>query len=95
MEKIENTLEILSAFCPLDIVFYSLRRGIKVMKKMYIEDKIRDIDRNDLFEYLITNRLFIESLSYDDLKRYYKSLKQIYKNRLIQKYKNILKINKK
>ena len=65
------------------------------MEKMYIEEKIKDIDRMALFRYLISDRVFVESLSVEDLKKYSKYLKQIYKTKRREEIKNFFNFRKK
>ena len=65
--------EIFSLCCPLGVSTLFLRKGLWFMEKMYIEEKIKDIDRMALFRYLISDRVFVESLSVEDLKKYSKS----------------------
>lgn len=74
--------EIFPLFCwPLGVSTLFLRKGLWFMEKMYIEEKIKDVDRMALFRYLISDRVFVESLSAEDLKKYSKYLKQIYRNK--------------
>ena len=66
------------------------------MKNKYFEDifEEKNIDKKELFSYLIEDRIFVDSLSDDDLNKYYKYLKGCYKNRIIEKIKSFLNINK-
>lgn len=69
-------------------------RGIKMVKKMIIEDKIKGVDKKDLFEYLIQNRIFIDSLTDEELKRYKKTILTYYRARLKIKIRRFFKIEK-
>ena len=73
---------------------FGMRLGLRLMKKFYIEEKIKDIDKSMLFEYLISNRVFIENLSSEDLKKYFKYLKKIYKNKRKEQIKNFFHFKK-
>lgn len=45
---------------------------------------IKEVDvscQKEIFEYLIHNRIFLENLSYRDMERYYKLLKELKKER--------------
>ena len=63
------------------------------MKKIIIEDKIKDLDKKVLFDYLIQNRIFIDNLSDEDIKRYKKIFSLYYRDRLRIKIKNFFHIN--
>lgn len=69
-------------------------RGIKMVKKMIIEDKIKGVDKKDLFEYLIQNRIFIDSLTDEELKRYKKTILTYYRARLKSKIRRFFKLEK-
>lgn len=69
-------------------------RGIKMFKKMIIEDKIKGVDKKDLFEYLIQNRIFIDSLTDEELKRYKKTILTYYRARLKSKIRRFFKLEK-
>lgn len=79
---------------PLLVPLSIFSRGIKMVKKMIIEDKIKDVDKKDLFEYLIQNRIFIDSLTDDELKRYKKTFLLYYRVRLKSKIRRFFKIEK-
>lgn len=68
--------------------------GIKKVKNMIIEDKIKGADKKDLFEYLIQNRIFIDSLTDEELKRYKKTILTYYRARLKSKIRRFFKIEK-
>lgn len=93
-----NTFDSLSGLIPFTTLFpislFYFRKGLKMLKKIVYEEKLKDIDRKDLFNYLIQNRIFIESLSDEDIKEYYKYLKNVYKQRVLFKIKSFLHINK-
>lgn len=63
-------LNILKGYLPLALPFSFVNVGVKLMKKIIIEDKIKDLDKKVLFDYLIQNRIFIDNLSDEDIKRY-------------------------
>lgn len=69
-------------------------RAIKMVKKMIIEDKIKGADKKDLFEYLIQNRIFIDSLTDEELKRYKKTILSYYRARLKSKIRRFFKLEK-
>ena len=76
--------------CSLPIGLSLFRKGLMLMKnwKMYYEDKIGDLDKNGVFVYLVENRIFIDSLSDEEIKRTYKYFKTCYKNRVIWNIEN-------
>lgn len=89
LEKKDGALGCLCLLQPLSLSLMIFRKGLKIMKKKYFEDIIveKNIDKKELFSYLIEDRIFISSLSNDDLKKYYRYLKSCYKNRIIEKIK--------
>ena len=91
-QDINNFIEPLnnlsSCFLPISLALIGIRKGMYNMKKMYFEDKLKDIDRKEIFCYLIEDRIFINSLSSEEIKKYYKYLRTCYKNRIIEKIKN-------
>lgn len=93
MKGREGCLDFLCLLQPLNLSLMMFRKGLQIMKKEYFEDifKEKNIEKKDLFSYLIEDRIFIDSLSNDDLKKYYKYLKSCYKNRIIEKLKSFLK----
>ena len=93
MKGREGCLDFLCLLQPLNLSLMMFRKGLHVMKKKYFEDilKEKNINKKELFSYLIEDRIFIDSLSNDDLKKYYRYLKSCYKNRIIEKFKSFLK----
>lgn len=93
MKGREGCLDFLCLLQPLNLSLMMFRKGLQIMKKEYFEDifKEKNIEKKELFSYLIEDRIFIDSLSNDDLKKYYKYLKSCYKNRIIEKLKSFLK----
>ena len=79
---------------PLLVPLSIFSRGITMVKKIIIEDKIKDVDKKDLFEYLIQNRIFIYSLTDEELKRYKKTILTYYRARLKSKIRRFFKIEK-
>lgn len=90
MEEMNENFDILCLLWPLSLSFMMLRKGLGIMKGEYFEDIMKDVDKKELFSYLIENRIFIGSLSDDELKKYYKYLRCCYKNRFIEKIKKFL-----
>ena len=74
---LEELTSFLPVALPLSFSFIALRR----VKKMIYEEKLRDIDKKDLLNCLISNRFVIDNLSYEEVKQYYEYFKQIYKRR--------------
>lgn len=93
MKGREGCLDFLCLLQPLNLSLMMFRKGLQVMKKIYFEDilKEKNINKKELFSYLIEDRNFIDCLSNDDLKKYYRYLKSCYKNRIIEKFKSFLK----
>lgn len=89
LEKKDGFFDCLCLLQPFSLSLMMFRKGLKIMKKKYFEDIIaeKNIDKKDLFSYLIEDRIFISSLSNDDLKKYCRYLKSCYKNRIIEKIK--------
>lgn len=79
-----NTPAFFSLGLPFCIFTFAIRKGFKFI----MEDKIKDINKKVLFNYLIENRIFIESLTDEDIKRYYKIFSSLRKNRIKQKIFN-------
>lgn len=77
---------------PICIPFSFMFWGVKKMKKIIYAETIKDLNKKDLFNYLLEDRIFIESLSYDDIKFYYKFFKKLHKIRMIDNFKQFLKI---
>ena len=64
------------------------------MRKLFYESKLKSLDKEDLFDYLVSDRIFMESFTNEDLKKYYKYLKDIYNHRKINRIKNFLKFKR-
>lgn len=64
------------------------------MRKLFYESKLKSLDKKDLFDYLVSDRIFMESFTNEDLKKYYKYLKDIYNHRKINRIKNFLKFKR-
>lgn len=88
-----SLLDILKGYLPSALPFLFMNIGVKLMKKIIIEDKIKDLDKKVLFDYLIQNRIFIDNLSDEDIKRYKKIFSLYYRDRLRIKIKNFFHIN--
>ena len=69
LEKKDGVLNCLCLLQPFSLSLMMFRKGLKIMKKKYFEDIIaeKNIDKKDLFSYLIEDRIFISSLSNDSL----------------------------
>lgn len=78
---------------PFALPFSFVNIGFKLMKKIIIEDEIKDLDKKVLFDYLIQNRIFIDNLSDEDIKRYKKIFSLYYRDRLRIKIKKFFHIN--
>lgn len=52
---------------------------LKLIHKAYIEERFKEVNKKELFDYLISNRMFIDSLSFEDVKLYRKFINNIYK----------------
>ncbi len=92
---IENLLYSLNNLLPFSsnyvLSYLGVNLGLKTFKKIidnFYEDKLKDINKKDLFGYLISNRLFVESLSDNEIKEYYIILKKLYKLRIRKKIRN-------
>lgn len=87
----KNLYSSLSAISPLVmpvfLSFLAVRKGLKFI----MEQKIKDIDKNVLFNCLIENRIFLESLTDDDVNRYYKIFVDLKRNRFKQKIFNFFR----
>lgn len=64
---------------PFSVMFWGLKkmRGI-VMENSYL----KDLDKKDVFDYLICSRVFIDSLSFEEIKKYRKYFNNIYRLRI-------------
>ena len=88
-----SLLDILKGCLPLALPFSFVNFGVKFMKKIIIEDTIKDLDKKVLFDYLIQNRLFNDNLSDEDIKRYKKIFSLYYRDRLRIKIKKFFHID--
>ncbi len=68
---------------PVALSFLGFRKALRFI----MEEKIKDIDKKDLFNYLIQNRIFLESLTDEDIKYYKKIFNNISKLRFKRKIK--------
>ena len=59
-----------------------------------IEEDCNSKLKKDLFEYLIQNRIFIDSLTDEELKRYKKTILTYYRARLKSKIRRFFKLEK-
>ena len=59
---------------------------------MIYESLLKDVDKKDLLNYLVQNRIFIESLSDEEILNNYKAFKLYNRNRKIKRLKKFLKI---
>ena len=94
MDNVEDFISSLSCFVPLELIFFVMRKGAKIMRKSFYESKLKSLDKKDLFDYLVSDRIFMESFTNEDLKKYYKYLKDIYNHRKINRIKNFLKFKR-
>ena len=94
MNNVEDFISSLSCFVPLELTFFVMRKGAKIMRKLFYESKLKSLDKKDLFDYLVSDRIFMESFTNEDLKKYYKYLKDIYNHRKINRIKNFLKFKR-
>lgn len=87
-----DSLSALSSYClPTCISLFGIRKALYIMKKQVFENSIKGLDKKELFCYLVENRVFIDSLSNEELKKFYKYFKTCYKNRIIDKIKNFFR----
>lgn len=70
---------------PILLPFSIINIGFRKMRKFIYEHSIKNLDKRCLFTYLIENRTFIESLSDEDIKHFYKCFKIYRKNRIKKK----------
>lgn len=76
---------------PLSIMFF----GFKKMKVIIMENCcLKDLDKKDIFDYLICNIVFIDSLSDEEIKKYKKYFVAINRLRFKKKILNFLKFYK-
>ena len=81
-----NILDILGI--PLSIMLF----GTRLMRRMIYESSLKNVDKKDLLNYLVQNRIFIESLSDEEILNNYKAFKLYNRNRKIKRLKKFLKI---
>lgn len=82
----DNILGILGI--PFSIMLFWTR----LMRRMIYESLLKDVDKKDLLNYLVQNRIFIESLSDEEILNNYKAFKLYNRNRKIKRLKKFLKI---
>lgn len=76
-------------FLPPSIMFFSLKK----MKGIIMENCcLKDLDKKDVFDYLICNRVFIDSLSDEEIKKYKKFFVAINRLRFKKKIFKFFKI---
>lgn len=76
-------------FFPPSIMFF----GLKKMKGIIMENCcLKDLDKKDVFDYLICNRVFIDSLSDEEIKKYKKFFVAINRLRFKKKIFKFFKI---
>lgn len=57
--------------------------GFKKMKGIIMENSyLKDLDKKDVFDYLICNRIFVDSLSDEEIKKYKKYFNHVYRLRI-------------
>lgn len=76
----------------LGIPFSIMLFGTRLMRRMIYESLLKDVDKKDLLNYLVQNRIFIESLSDEEILNNYKAFKLYNRNRRIKRLKKFLKI---
>lgn len=76
----------------LGIPFSIMLFGTRLMRRMIYESLLKDVDKKDLLNYLVQNRIFIESLSDEEILNNYKAFKLYNRNRKIKRLKKFLKI---
>lgn len=81
-----NILDILGI--PPSIMLF----GTRLMRRMIYESSLKNVDKKDLLNYLVQNRIFIESLSDEEILNNYKAFKLYNRNRKIKRLKKFLKI---
>lgn len=81
INNFNNVIDTLCSVLPLAMPFTLMSIGGRLMKKQIYEEKLRDINKKDLFSYLISSRVFVDSLTDDEIKGYYKIFKNYYKDR--------------
>lgn len=82
----DNMLDILGI--PPSIMLF----GTRLMRRMIYESLLKNVDKKDLLNYLVQNRIFIESLSDEEILNNYKAFKLYNRNRKIKRLKKFLKI---
>lgn len=78
----------IAPFLPLSIMFF----GFKKMKGIIMENSfLKDLDKKDVFNYLICNRVFIDNLSDKEIKEYKKFFIALNRLRFKEKIFNFFK----
>lgn len=76
-------------FLPTSIMFWAFKK----MKGIIMENCcLKDLDKKDVFDYLICNRVFIDSLSDEEIKKYKKFFVAINRLRFKKKIFKFFKI---
>ena len=65
----------------LGIPFSIMLFGTRLMRRVIYESLLKDVDKKDLLNYLVQNRIFIESLSDEEILNNYKAFKLYNRNR--------------
>ena len=80
---------LISELIPLPFTIMSI--GFRKMRGLIMEETIKNVNKKELFNYLIENRIFLESLTYEDIKHYKKIFTKIKNQRFNQKIKEFFK----
>lgn len=73
---------------PPSIMFF----GTRLIRRMIYESLLKNVDKKDILNYLVQDRIFIESLSDEEILNNYKAFKLYNRNRKIKRLKKFLKI---
>lgn len=74
---------------PPSIMFFALKKMKGIIMENYC---LKDLDKKDVFDYLICNRVFIDSLSDEEIKKYKKIFVAINRLRFKKKIFKFFKI---